>query len=98
MGRAELLQGVKKSMYGEDKTYTARLESQGELTKIVFTNLNSQNWSWVVKALCWMGSNNVEVHTVDDPTILNPHDAIVKITRTAICGSARRKLLSFPGA
>ena len=40
-----------------------------------------------MKALCWMGSNKVEVHTVDDPAILNPHDAIIKITRTAICGS-----------
>jgi threonine dehydrogenase-like Zn-dependent dehydrogenase len=34
-----------------------------------------------------MGSSKVEVHNVSDPTILNPHDAIVKITRTAICGS-----------
>src|SRR6185369_1403977 len=40
-----------------------------------------------MKALCWMGSSDVEVHSVDDPTILNPHDAIIKITRTAICGS-----------
>jgi threonine dehydrogenase-like Zn-dependent dehydrogenase len=34
-----------------------------------------------------MGSSKVEVHHVSDPTILNPHDAIIKITRTAICGS-----------
>ena len=40
-----------------------------------------------MKALCWMGTSKVEVHNVDDPTILNPHDAIIKITRTAICGS-----------
>src|SRR6195256_5605846 len=40
-----------------------------------------------MKALCWMGSGKVEVHSVSDPTILNPHDAIIKITRTAICGS-----------
>src|ERR1700748_1053828 len=40
-----------------------------------------------MKALCWMGSSKVEVHNVNDPTILNPHDAIIKITRTAICGS-----------
>ena len=40
-----------------------------------------------MKALCWMGSSKVEVHNVADPTILNPHDAIIKITRTAICGS-----------
>src|SRR4030081_1092376 len=40
-----------------------------------------------MKALCWMGSSKVEVHTVSDPTILNPHDAIIKVTSTAICGS-----------
>jgi threonine dehydrogenase-like Zn-dependent dehydrogenase len=40
-----------------------------------------------MKALCWMGTNKVEVHNVGDPTLLNPHDAIIKITRTAICGS-----------
>jgi threonine dehydrogenase-like Zn-dependent dehydrogenase len=40
-----------------------------------------------VKALCWQGKTDVRVETVDDPKILNPRDAIVKITRTAICGS-----------
>jgi threonine dehydrogenase-like Zn-dependent dehydrogenase len=40
-----------------------------------------------MRAVCWMGSSNIEVHTVPDPTILNPHDAIIKVTRTAICGS-----------
>jgi threonine dehydrogenase-like Zn-dependent dehydrogenase len=40
-----------------------------------------------VKANCWMGRNSVEVQTVPDPQILNAHDAIVKITSTAICGS-----------
>jgi threonine dehydrogenase-like Zn-dependent dehydrogenase len=40
-----------------------------------------------MKALCWMGTGNVEVHKVADPTILNPHDAIIKVTLTAICGS-----------
>jgi len=40
-----------------------------------------------MKALCWMGSGKVEVHNVNDPSILNPHDAIIRITRTAICGS-----------
>jgi len=34
-----------------------------------------------------MGSGKVEVQTVNDPTILNPHDAIIRVTRTAICGS-----------
>jgi threonine dehydrogenase-like Zn-dependent dehydrogenase len=40
-----------------------------------------------VKALCWQGKENVQVENVNDPVILNPHDAIVKITLTAICGS-----------
>ena len=40
-----------------------------------------------MKAVCWMGTSNVETLTVPDPQILNPRDAIIKITRTAICGS-----------
>ena len=40
-----------------------------------------------MKALCWQGKNKVEVERVADPGILNPRDAIIRITRTAICGS-----------
>ncbi len=40
-----------------------------------------------MKAVCWMGSGKVEVHTVEDPKIINPSDAIIRVTRTAICGS-----------
>jgi threonine dehydrogenase-like Zn-dependent dehydrogenase len=40
-----------------------------------------------VKAACWMGENDVRVESVPDPEILNPRDAIVRITSTAICGS-----------
>lgn len=40
-----------------------------------------------MRALCWHGNNDVRVDTVPDPTILNPRDAIIKITSTAICGS-----------
>jgi threonine dehydrogenase-like Zn-dependent dehydrogenase len=40
-----------------------------------------------MKAVCWQGANKVAVETVPDPKILNPRDAIVKITSTAICGS-----------
>lgn len=40
-----------------------------------------------MKAVCWHGANDVRVDTVPDPKILNPRDAIVKITSTAICGS-----------
>ena len=34
-----------------------------------------------------MGEEKMSVETVPDPTILNPRDAIVKITSTCICGS-----------
>jgi threonine dehydrogenase-like Zn-dependent dehydrogenase len=40
-----------------------------------------------MKALCWFGKKDVRVETVPDPEILNPRDAIIRITRTAICGS-----------
>lgn len=40
-----------------------------------------------MKALCWYGSKDVRVETVPDPQILNPRDAIIKVTSTAICGS-----------
>ncbi|HEV2610513.1 MAG TPA: zinc-dependent alcohol dehydrogenase [Noviherbaspirillum sp.] len=40
-----------------------------------------------MKANCWMGKNDVRIQNVPDPEILNPRDAIVKITSTAICGS-----------
>src|SRR5690348_5099012 len=40
-----------------------------------------------MKALCWFGTEDVRVENVPDPRILNPRDAIVRITKTAICGS-----------
>lgn len=40
-----------------------------------------------MKANCWMGKREMQVQDVDDPVIINPGDAIVKVTSTAICGS-----------
>jgi len=40
-----------------------------------------------MRALTWQGTNNVRVDTVPDPKILNPRDAIIRVTSTAICGS-----------
>jgi threonine dehydrogenase-like Zn-dependent dehydrogenase len=40
-----------------------------------------------MKALCWYGKHDVRVETVPDPRLLNPHDAIIKTTLSAICGS-----------
>ena len=40
-----------------------------------------------MRALCWHGAKDVRVDNVPDPKILNPRDAVLKITSTAICGS-----------
>ena len=40
-----------------------------------------------MRALCWHGAKDVRVDNVPDPKLLNPRDAILKITSTAICGS-----------
>jgi threonine dehydrogenase-like Zn-dependent dehydrogenase len=40
-----------------------------------------------MRALTWQGTKKVSVETVDDPEIVNPRDAIIKVTSTAICGS-----------
>src|SRR5687767_7885740 len=40
-----------------------------------------------MKANCWFGKNDMRVVDVPEPKILNPRDAIVRVTSTAICGS-----------
>src|SRR4051812_49185187 len=40
-----------------------------------------------MKAVCWMGKKDIQVHEVPDPQILGRQDAIVKVSSTAICGS-----------
>jgi threonine dehydrogenase-like Zn-dependent dehydrogenase len=40
-----------------------------------------------MKAVCWQGIGKGGIENVPDPQILNPRDAIVKVTSTAICGS-----------
>jgi threonine dehydrogenase-like Zn-dependent dehydrogenase len=40
-----------------------------------------------MKAVCWYGREDMRVEDVPDPMILNPRDAIVRVTSTAICGS-----------
>lgn len=40
-----------------------------------------------MQALCWHGTGDVRVDTVDDPRIETPRDAIIKITASGICGS-----------
>lgn len=40
-----------------------------------------------MKAVCWMGKSDMQTLTVPDPELVNPHDAVIKVTKTAICGS-----------
>lgn len=40
-----------------------------------------------MRALTWHGRHDVRVDTHPDPAIVNPRDAIVEVTSTAICGS-----------
>jgi threonine dehydrogenase-like Zn-dependent dehydrogenase len=40
-----------------------------------------------MKAVCYYGKEDLRVERVPDPAIINPRDAIVKVTATAICGS-----------
>jgi threonine dehydrogenase-like Zn-dependent dehydrogenase len=40
-----------------------------------------------MKAICWMGKNDVRLEEVPDPQILDRRDAIIRVTSTAICGS-----------
>lgn len=40
-----------------------------------------------MKAVTWQGKQKMEIRNVDDPKILAPTDAIIRITATAICGS-----------
>ncbi|MDZ5695917.1 zinc-dependent alcohol dehydrogenase [Chelativorans sp. M5D2P16] len=40
-----------------------------------------------MRALTWQGKKDVRVETVPDPEIVNPRDAVIEVTSTAICGS-----------
>src|SRR5215813_14653635 len=40
-----------------------------------------------MKAACWYGKGDVQVRNVPDPELINPNDAIIKVTTTAIWGS-----------
>jgi threonine dehydrogenase-like Zn-dependent dehydrogenase len=41
----------------------------------------------MMKAVCWHGKFDVRVETVPEPRIINPRDAIIKVSLSAICGS-----------
>jgi len=40
-----------------------------------------------MRALCWNGINDLRVETVPDPKLVNPRDAILRVTMSTTCGS-----------
>ncbi|MES2819943.1 MAG: zinc-dependent alcohol dehydrogenase [Pseudomonadota bacterium] len=40
-----------------------------------------------MRALTWQGPNHLQVETVADPSIVNPRDAILRVTLSSVCGS-----------
>ncbi|KAF2157470.1 GroES-like protein [Myriangium duriaei CBS 260.36] len=40
-----------------------------------------------MKALCWMGKNDVRVLDVPKPKVVEPRDVILKVTGSTVCGS-----------
>jgi threonine dehydrogenase-like Zn-dependent dehydrogenase len=50
--------------------------------------LTTFNWEGnVMKAVVWHGTGDIRLDEVPDPKIQEPNDAIVRITRSAICGT-----------
>ncbi|KUJ16233.1 GroES-like protein [Mollisia scopiformis] len=40
-----------------------------------------------MKALVWMGKNDVQIHDVPKPRVVEPRDVILKVTGSTVCGS-----------
>lgn len=40
-----------------------------------------------MRALTWQGVNDLSVETVPDPRIVNPHDVVLRVRRSSVCGS-----------
>ena len=40
-----------------------------------------------MKAVTWHGRHDLRVSDVPEPALVNPHDAIIRVTMTAICGT-----------
>ena len=51
-----------------------------------------------MRALTWQGVNQLSVETVPDPRIVNPHDVVLRVRRSAVCGSGQKKGLASTAA
>jgi threonine dehydrogenase-like Zn-dependent dehydrogenase len=48
-----------------------------------------------MRAICWNGVNDLRTERVPDPGIVNPHDAIVRVRLSSVCGSDLHLLGGF---
>ncbi|KAK1055460.1 hypothetical protein LTR33_014129 [Friedmanniomyces endolithicus] len=51
---------------------------------------NREKWgdpSETMKALCWMGKNDVQMVDTPKPKVIEPRDVILKVTGSTVCGS-----------
>ena len=48
-----------------------------------------------MRAICWNGVNDLRTERVPDPEIVNPHDAIVRVGLSSVCGSDLHLLDGF---
>ncbi len=53
--------------------------------------------SKTMKAMTYYGENDVRFEDRPVPTIIDPTDAIIRVTKTTICRFFRGQLLRFPG-
>jgi threonine dehydrogenase-like Zn-dependent dehydrogenase len=48
-----------------------------------------------MKALCWNGIGHLSVESVEEPVLVNPHDAIIEVTMSSVSGSDLHLLDGF---
>ena len=49
-----------------------------------------------MRALCWYGTGDVRVERVPDPTLVNPRDAVVRVSSTAIMMKSSPVMTNVP--
>ncbi|KAK0353784.1 hypothetical protein LTR02_012406 [Friedmanniomyces endolithicus] len=73
---------AKQAMGHNDNAITAQ--------DVTNPGLNREKWgdpSETMKALCWMGKNDVQMVDTPKPKVTEPRDVILKVTGSTVCGS-----------
>ena len=74
---------VEKAVGHDDNAITEQNVSNPERDRQKYGDPSGE----MMKALCWMGKNSVEVREVPKPRIIEDRDVILKVTGSTICGS-----------